>query len=369
MLELLLLSVMAVAGATLVSDSSDHDDETPTDGDEPVGEDYNVLSNLEQMAGTEGNDSFIINPGPIPNAADVDYAAYDGEDLRYYTEDIAVAQVDGGAGDDAFTIVSGQVILHTGDGQDSVDATNLEGGLIFAGEGDTVIGSDVARSGFVGISVTGAGEVEGGTSDEVIVAFGSGASVSGGDGDDSLLSVDGAARLLGGAGDDFIDANAIPLEYSGHWDQSGAADGYLDIVDAGDGNDRVEDVDNGDIVTLGAGDDLVTAIYDHSFAELGPVIFTDFTPGEDRFFMDVENLIPNSVLPSVPDYDTYSDAPEEWTAPLNALLDTVTADGDSHVFVDNTLVASFEGTADISPELYLRFDRYGAYDGIRMRLV
>ena len=358
-LTLMMAAVGMSAMAGTSSDAEEIDSEEPTD-DEST---FNV-SAAQTVNGTDGNDLFLIDTGDI-NGLDIDYADPFVGDFGYYydgADDTAAPEVTGGDGDDTFDVVQGHAIIRTGDGADIVDAANMKGGLIFANEGDHVTGSDISDNQSLGILMTGAGTVEGGSGDEVIQAVGDGAVLNGGAGDDWLISTDGGAVLNGGAGDDFIDATALTNEYSDHWDETGAADSATDIVDAGAGDDRVEDVANGDIVTLGEGSDLAVAIYDHALSDLDPVTFTDYDPTEDTVFLRILDL-PTPV--GTPASHTTSAGDDVVT--LDGRWEILESDGDAHVFVDDALVAVFENTSGLVPEPYVREDRYGDFMNLGLK--
>ncbi|MGK7754326.1 MULTISPECIES: Hint domain-containing protein [unclassified Roseovarius] len=138
-------------------------------------------------------------------------------------------------------------------GADSIDATytgDPEGDAIDAG--DNAAGTDADR-------------VEAGAGDDTVVA---------GAGNDTIYGRDGSDSLLGGDGNDLLDArggNGYGLPDTGYNDPANPGLNYAadsdpfddrDIVDGGDGNDRILTGDDNDVITGGAGNDTIDAGFD-----------------------------------------------------------------------------------------------------------
>ncbi len=386
MLSFLLLSAVTIAGASMVfMDFSDEDDEDavqPDDSVEPPGTepifDITTLPDIapassatntvtisesgEDFAGGEDADSVILETQASGNAGQAEYAS---GGVHYVAEDGAnpVTNIDTGAGNDQVTVRSGFADITTGDGADTVDASGLQGGIIRAGSGDLIFGSDVATdpNAFYANTAVGAElhddvDYRGGAADEYIAAFGDGATVDGGPGDDVILNFDGAATLSGGAGDDLIDAHAFAEEYDQNSIQRfNTGDGHADMVDGGDGNDRIF-VDGGDTVTGGSGSDQIEAAF-HFGTGSEPVIITDFQPSEDQIFLNISDFVP-------PSGDT-NDGPMDPSGHVTIME----GDGDSHVFVDEELVAVLENTQGLSASTIVVPDTPDStWHGLQIRL-
>lgn len=333
MLGLLMMSAMALAGVSLVfgDDDSSGSDETASDTDDTVGGGSNSDDLVQRIGFVE------IDEGDR-DLGDLGYVEYLGNGNVVHTTDAApLTEIVGTDLNQTFFGYSGGAIIDTGDGANSVRAGELQEGIILAGSGDTVLGSDVQTGeARLGIVLDGGGRLDGGWADELAVGVGTGATLNGGDGDDLLFSESGAAILNGGAGDDFIDAAAFENEYNQTTNQNqGAPDAFADVIDAGAGDDRVEDVANGDTVTLGDGNDLALGWYDADIA-LDPVMFTDFEPSEDRIILSIQGFPMGTTGDPDADYD------------LSGRFEFLEADGDSHLFVDDVLVAVFANTSGLS---------------------
>lgn len=337
MLGLLMISAMAVAGVTLVmGDESTDNDENTNDA-----EDFQTSGgNSDDLVVRISSLTSSSDPGDVA-ASELGQVEYLGDGLvEYYADDSATtdpAELIGSAENNNYNVYSGVAHVVTGAGTDTVNARGMQAGIIRAGATDTVGGSDVITDGVtVGVVLDGAATFDGQSADELVVAIGDSASVNGGAGNDVLFSENGGATLNGGDGDDFIDAAAFGNEYNQSSNQTqGAPDAFVDVIDAGDGDDIVEDVANGDTVTLGSGNDLATAWYSREIA-FDPVEFTDFNPAEDRVILTVQGFDMGQTGDPDVDYD------------LSGRFEILEADGDSHLFVDEELVAVFTNTLGLS---------------------
>ncbi len=167
------------------------------------------------------------------------------------------------------------VTIKDGEQVDEINASETEHGLVYLSEGDTLTGSDVAEELFDFTAIAqGMVEIQGGDSDEVLIANGNGASVDGGKGNDLLISDSGASTLHGGDGDDTLLGNgSLLLEPS-----AGSTTGYLlddapDYLDGGAGDDYIA-ASNEDTVIGGAGADEIVVTG-------GNATIVDFDPDED----------------------------------------------------------------------------------------
>ncbi len=147
-----------------------------------------------------------------------------------YLSDGSGSTADGGAGDDKI-IASGaatatNVIIHGGDGNDTITGGSVSITIYGDGGNDTITGT------------TQADKLYGGTGDDVIKAGAGDDYVDGGDGNDNIDGGDGLDFLLGGAGDDIINA--------------GPGD---DVADGGDGNDFLIGGAGNDLLIGGNGND------------------------------------------------------------------------------------------------------------------
>ncbi|NHF73828.1 hypothetical protein G7044_11890 [Paracoccus sp. 12-3] len=161
--------------------------------------------------------------------------------------------IEAGAGNDTVTVKAGRIIVDAGPGQDLIDMSGADQGLVFAGSGDTVIGA--GADGKVWGMIKGDAEYRGGSGMDDVIAYDSdGGVIDGGAGDDRLTSTEVASKLMGGDGNDTLEGGR-PLERN--WEgpyfpqyvdsaadtlQGGAGDdhiefGNLDQVEGGEGSD------------------------------------------------------------------------------------------------------------------------------------
>lgn len=187
--------------------------------------------------------------------------------------------IDGGAGNDALTVVDDGIglatgsVLSGGEGEDAINAKT--GGFTLAGGlgNDTIIGSDgedTIDGGDGDDTVTagpgndrvdggpGADTVEGGAGDDVLL---------GGAGDDKLMGEDGSDRVDGGIGNDTAEGGAGNDKLEGGdgddtmlgGEGSDVLEGGIgnDTADGGPGNDKLEGGDGSDTMVGGAGNDIL----------------------------------------------------------------------------------------------------------------
>lgn len=385
MLPFLLLSAVTIAGASLVFlDSTDDPDDSDDNGSPPDHDpntqpmmDVSEWVNLSppampsetditdpdaRVTGTDQADIITVDTGTSGAEGQAEFLS---GSVQYFPDDAnsAVTQIDAGAGDDTILVRNGIADITTGDGADTVDATGLEGGVIRAGSGDLIIGSNVGAdpnafysSPSVGAELQDDVTYQGGTADEYVAAFGDGATVDGGAGDDVILNFDGSATLRGGAGDDVIDAHAFGAEYDQNTrltPQTG--DGHADLVDGGEGNDRIF-VDGGDTVSGGTGYDTIYGAFDLD-TQADPLSILDYNGAEDSVILSVSNYAAAQTDAGTMDFDP------------SGRVSVMEGDGDSHVFVDDTLIAVLEGVSGVTANAtYVPQTPDDAWHGLRIEL-
>ncbi len=227
-------------GITADSDRGTRDDGRKGEGD--------TLTGVEGIHGGDGNDRIHGDNGPnllVGGGGDDILLGYGGNDwLRDYGS--GNDRLDGGAGDDRLEAGTGADVITGGAGSDTVDYLGHRGPVTVdldgakgddgvRGEKDTV-GADVENiiGTEYGDTLTGNGSanrIEGAVGDDVI---------RGGAGNDVLLGGDGLDRILGEAGDDNLSGSYAP----GH-----TADGHVDVLDGGDGNDNAATSDDTSVIT------------------------------------------------------------------------------------------------------------------------
>ncbi|MFK7877863.1 MAG: hypothetical protein AB8B71_19155 [Paracoccaceae bacterium] len=396
MLALMLVSLAAVAGVSLVfndpgDDEAAEEDQLQLEDEEEAltqqadglsvfdtATTFELIQDREDVVAADEDLTSDQTEGPTETTEasgeastinsevpdDLGSIEYDNNGLVYLSETGTeqITELDAGDGDDTITVVSGVANITTGEGADSVDASGMSAGVIIAGSGDAVIGSNVvdANEFFptqrVGVELHDDATFSGGAAHEYIAAFGDGAEASGGAGNDILLSFEGSTTLQGGEGDDTIDSHAFDSEYSqnSRFGDTGA-DGFTDLVDGGEGDDRLF-VGGGDTVTGGSGADQIIGSY-----PLGqgsePMTVTDYSVKEDQLWFQVAG------------YDAVLDEAGEDNFDPNGRFEILESDGDSHVFVDDELVAVLEGangvtaTAEHVPNL-----NDGGFHGLLLRI-
>jgi hypothetical protein len=307
-----------------------------------------VDSNEEYYAGTEiGDEILVAIEGPDPEG----YVEIFNDDLYHFDGQVELSEIDPGEGDDHIVIESGGIIVLDSLGSDTIDAHGLAAGVIYAGAGDLVLGSDDITnrgSSIIGIVAEGA-TVIGGLAEEMIIVTGPGSVVDGGGGDDYLLTFEGDAVLFGGDGDDMLIGNGDDLRYCG-WTRVFSVESYsnssIDTLDGGSGDDRLE-LSRGDVGTGGEGLDEFR-IYNGGGEELVAARVTDFLPSEDSLVVQVGGGAPGD----------YSDSSYD-------LIDRVTVSSDgigTVISVDGEVAAVIDGVSELRvgiPE-HASLDRYGS---------
>jgi Ca2+-binding RTX toxin-like protein len=321
---------------SLIVDAEDPVAEDPV-AEEPVNEQViNVLvdSNEEYYAGTEiGDEILVAIEGPDPEG----YVQIFNDDLYYFDGQVELSEINPGEGDDHIVIESGGIVVFDGLGSDTIDAHGLAAGVIYAGTGDLVLGSDnltnSGSSATIGIVAEGA-TVIGGLAEETIIVTGSGSVVDGGAGDDYLLTFEGDAVLFGGDGDDMLIGNGNDLRYcecTRVFSVESYSNSSIDTLDGGSGNDRLE-LSRGDVGTGGEGLDEFR-IYNGGGGELEAARVTDFLPSEDSLVVQVGGGDP---------WD-YSDSSYDLTDRV-----TVSSDGSGTVIsVDGEVSAVIDGVGEL----------------------
>lgn len=324
---------------------SDENGETgvgPVDGEEPH---LNLLDQividetLDLVEGTAGNDSVYVSMGLADTGEHFVQNTGNGSLFLGGVEEAERVELDTGAGNDEIIVESGNAItLVTGPGNDTVDAGGLQSGLIYAGQGDLVQGSDVDLGTYpkVGVSMNG-GIFEGGSAGELAVAHGSstGAILSGGGGDDYLFAHGGDVHLSGGDGDDFLSGRANSSEYC---ECTRTANVYSysnssqDTLLGGAGNDHLE-LSNGDFGYGGEGSDSFEIVHS-STRGLDAATIGDFTQSEDTLLIEVGGG----------DAWDYTDSSYD----LSNRVEVEEMDGNTTILVDSEVVAHIEGATELT---------------------
>ncbi|MCW5698245.1 MAG: hypothetical protein KIT00_00190 [Rhodospirillales bacterium] len=185
--------------------------------------------------GTDENDEFLIEDLDPNGSKTIIVKLFHGDDSISFEEDLAVARVLGGSGNDSIFGTEFDDRLNGNNGNDDV----------FGGNGDdTIIG---------------------GRDDDVLRGEAGDDLIRGGQGSDRLLGGDGDDRLFGGGGDDFLDG--------------GVGD---DTLKGGSGNDTIRANDGDDVAEGGQGND-VFHLDDHDGFVVGTTFtIRDFKPGQDK---------------------------------------------------------------------------------------
>ena len=242
-------------------------------------------------------------------------------------------EIDAGDGNDLIVVESGSAIISTGDGSDTVDASGMAGGMIFAGTGDLVLGSDIENSSGIGVLATGA-VFQGGSSGELAIGNGEGTQLFGGGGNDHLVAFGGDILLSGGEGDDVLRGNASDLQFcqcTRITNIDGQSNDSFDTLFGGDGDDRLY-LSQGDTGTGGDGADVFNVFASRS--PTGAVTVTDFSPSEDTLNIQVWGGDP---------WD-YGDASYDLTGRITQTTDG----GTTSVLVDGTITATVEGVTELA---------------------
>jgi Ca2+-binding RTX toxin-like protein len=174
------------------------------------------------------------------------------------------------------------VHLESNSDADNLDASDMKQGLIYAGENDTVVGSDIAQEiGDFGVVITGNGKLDGGEGGNITILRGDGGLANGNGGDDTILSGAGGSTINGGNGHDLLVSNATSL-YQPTATSSAIqmSDLSHDIIDGGLGNDTLH-LGKDDIGTGGQGED---HFYLYDFGQT----ISDFDPADDKIAIQID---------------------------------------------------------------------------------
>ena len=182
-------------------------DGTANDGE--AGENDNVASDVEILAGGSGADQLAGNDGDnalLGNAGNDILGGGAGND-----------QLDGGAGDDTLAGGAGADTLAGGDGVDTANYSEAGAGVRVVLDGKPGDGAPGENDNVDTENVTGSG------GDDTLIGNGRANTLAGGGGSDRILGGSGADVLDGGPGDDILQS----------------LDGEKDTVACGDGEDGV----------------------------------------------------------------------------------------------------------------------------------
>lgn len=183
--------------------------------------------------------------------------------------------------DDA-TVLIGEDTFEATDEDDEVVLRDIVPNYTFTRDGDdTIFGGAQEDSVFSGRDddvIFGAG------GDDRLHGDSGNDTIFGGAGNDTLIGNTGYDELFGGAGDDVL--------YPGRWSNDQSDIFGLEVVSAGAGDDLVHLTQGGALIELGEGEDDVIVF--STWEDNDPVaIITDFDPNEDQIVLGVY----------VPDYD------------------------------------------------------------------
>ena len=234
------------------------------DGPSPSGRTYNFAE--QQMLGTAGSDNLRAAAIGISHLY-----GYDGNDNLVGGKNGLSSTLEGGRGDDIYTIYQAQdvIVENPGEGNDTVYSyisytlgANVENLRAMAG-GLTLTGNE------------GNNSLVAHADGSVLYGLGGDDILQGAAGNDRLFGGDGNDRITGGGGDDYLEGGAGNDTLSG-------GDGN-DTILGGDGNDTIEGGAGLDILTGGRGAD--TFVYrDGHFnpADLASCtdVITDFNAAE-----------------------------------------------------------------------------------------
>jgi len=350
MLALLLLAMGGLVSATMLSGDEEEtatnsDPEGGADGSDQAETEFVTLSEFFEsihVSGTEGTvngteraDEIIIDSQPGHPGGHLEDLGFG--DLYY---DATLVEIDANDGADQIIVESGGAIISTGDGADTVDAHGMDAGVIFAGSGDLVLGSDIESAGYQGtpqVGVVAHGAVfEGGAAAEFGVALGDGAQMSGNGGNDILHAYEGDAILNGGEGNDTLLGNASPVRFGQDTRVTNVdtmSNSSLDTLIGGDGDDLLE-LSRGDLGTGGDGEDIFRVFANDDDLVLNAATITDFSPSEDSLVIQVGG-----------------GDPWDYHDPSYDLADRVSYSDDgvtTSVIVDGEIVANIEGVTELS---------------------
>lgn len=320
-------------------DNDGVNDDLDQDGENPDPEIVDVADFLNTfcvdgtegtVVGTEDADEIIVEASPEDIGG---YLHFSETHIDLYDTSADPVEINAGAGDDLIVVESGNAIISTGDGNDNVDATRMTGGLIFADEGDLVIGSDIENSSGIGVVATGA-VFQGGLSGELAVGNGEGTQLFGGGGNDLLVAFGGDVLLEGGEGDDVLRGNAGANQFcecTRVTNTGVQSNDSSDTLSGGAGDDTLY-LSQGDTGSGGDGEDQFNIIANVSSS--GAATITDFTPSEDTLSIQVWGGDP---------WD-YADSSYDLTDRITQIANA----GTTTVMVDGTVTVNIEGITELS---------------------
>jgi len=328
------------AGDDTISGGAGDDAESGGTGDDQIGYDFTgsfVVSSdpgNDTMAGDAGNDTLAGGLGVdnLNGGDDNDFliaSDVDGQDTLNGGNGVDTADYFGATGDVALS--------NDGLANDTAEADNIGVDVenITGGNGNDTISGNAANN-----------VLRGGGGDDVIGGLGGNDTVNGQSGNDSLSGGDGSDVISGGSGNDVEDGGNGNDTFSAA-DQDGSFDGGADTFIGGAGVDGVSYAGRTDTILVTMGDDL---------ANDGAVGVTGATVEGDNVRSDVENLdagdggsnITGNLLSNVitggagddvinvQDPTTNTTSPADKVPDCGAGQDTVTADGNDLADVDTT---------------------------------
>jgi hypothetical protein len=345
MVELFLLAILGLSGTLWFSDDASSGEEPDPDGNSQstehvVSDVINISEVGVEVEGTSGDDTIIIDG---QNQFENDFMVDIFGDSGFVFDSSQAVTLHAGNGDDIISVVNGAAEIFTGDGTDYVNASRANGGLIHAGLGDTVVGTDIAYDGEFAVNSEGA-HFQGGMSNEYAAAIGDGTStLSGGGGDDFLVAFSGNAILDGGEGDDYLSGIGDDLAYcqcTRVLSLENYSNSSIDTVSGGPGDDVIE-ISNGDVASGGEGHDRFDAFFidrsQYPDRVIGDISFDapkilDFQSGEDIVRVFVKGGL-------------------EWRDPsdydLSQRIEVFETDGNTYITIDGKVVSEISGAVGL----------------------
>lgn len=281
----LLLWLMGDSLGWFSSGSSDAPPEEP--GPDYMPEDYS-----EEVIGTAGNDTIIIDED-TEAASDKAYLLGPGNDYVDLSNGNEFA--DGGAGDDELILREGDDIAVGGPGNDA----------IYGGIGDD--------------------EHWGQAGDDSLFGSLGNDFFHGGSGSDTVTGGGGDDTVLGGLGNDVLSGDLL--------ESPGSMGRGIDVLDGGEGDDHLF-LGDGDQGTGGAGHDHFELV-EIETPDAGPVLLTDFNDQDDSLQIDYyAKTDPGTGAPLTPEVTlSYSDE-----------------DDMTSVMLDGVVLANINGQTGLQPE-------------------
>lgn len=282
-------------------------------------------------------DDYVVFDVSLSGQASSGYTNVIGQTATFVTEEGELQNIDLGSGNSHLEVSGGFANVVTGEGEDTVDASELMGGEIHAAMGDVVYGSDIVSdaSSFASLAVNAHGaEFYGGDANELAVATGQNAILHGGGGNDHLLAFEGDAQLQGGAGDDWLIGNATIENFNQHSrvsDINALTNNSFDTLIGGEGDDHLL-LSNGDVGVGGAGADSFE-IY-HLENESNPAAqILDFSPSEDALVVYLGGGAPGEM--------------DDASYDLSGRVGSSDLPTGTDILVDGEVVASIEGVTEL----------------------